>query len=223
MTKPSRCSQQLTSLRLRLRSGVVRFDLRWRPCHQRARWAWRLSSQSWSSGVLAAVATYFEIVDVEAAIGLSGNTMILTAAMVVFREDRFYLGVALVAVFGGLDYIAGASREFYKMVINAGVDAWRSSLAPLCSGRSLPQSDRSQIGSPRRRSARRSHLLHRSLRPAEHAAGDHVGRAIPSDAAAAPRDRSARLSHSRWLGLGVGWVYIDLGPPWCRCSQFRSS
>ena len=61
-------------------------------------------------------------VDVEAAIGLSGNTMILTAAMVVFRGDRFYLGVALVAILGAIDYVQIRRRDYYKIVINAGVD-----------------------------------------------------------------------------------------------------
>jgi hypothetical protein len=61
-------------------------------------------------GTLAAVATYLDV-DVETAIGLSGNTMILTAAMVVFRSDQFYLGVALVAVLGALDLIRFASMS----------------------------------------------------------------------------------------------------------------
>ena len=72
-------------------------------------------------GSLAAVATYMDV-DVDAAIGLSGNTMILIAAIVVFRPEQSYLGVALVAVIGALDYIQVRRRELYKMVINAGID-----------------------------------------------------------------------------------------------------
>src|SRR2546421_2186809 len=71
-------------------------------------------------GGLAAVATYMDV-DVEAAIGLSGNTMILTATIVVFRPERFYVGVALVAILGALDYTQVRRREFFKIVINAGV------------------------------------------------------------------------------------------------------
>src|SRR3954470_626841 len=72
-------------------------------------------------GILAAVATYLDV-DVDAAIGLSGNTMILTAAMVVFREDRLYLGVALVAVIGALDYTQLRSHDYSKLIVNAAVD-----------------------------------------------------------------------------------------------------
>jgi hypothetical protein len=72
-------------------------------------------------GVFAALATMFDV-DIQTRIGLSGNAMFLIAALVVFREDRQFLGVAIVGVVGAIDYVQLRKREFHKVSINASND-----------------------------------------------------------------------------------------------------
>src|SRR5713101_1862037 len=73
-------------------------------------------------GILAALATALDV-DVQVTVGLSGNAMILTAAMVVFRSGHQYLGIVTVAILGALDLLQLRRREYYKIAINAGVDS----------------------------------------------------------------------------------------------------
>jgi HD domain len=159
-------------------------------------------------GSLAAVATYMDV-DVEAAIGLSGNTMFLTAAIVVFRPERSYLGVALVAVIGALDYVQVRRSEYYKMIINAGVDClallagsavfWAT--APSSSG-VLPILATAALG------AGVYYLVHCTLLswPLAITRGEKYRRMLPQLLIIDLRAYPFSL-----VGLGVGWVYLDLG------------
>src|SRR5215471_9196757 len=72
-------------------------------------------------GGFAAVATMFDV-DIQTRVGLSGNAMFLIATLVVFREVRLYMGVAIVALLGAIDYAQLRRREYYKVAINAGND-----------------------------------------------------------------------------------------------------
>jgi HD-GYP domain-containing protein (c-di-GMP phosphodiesterase class II) len=159
-------------------------------------------------GSLAAVATYMDV-DVDAAIGLSGNTMILIAAIVVFRPEQFYLGVALVAVIGALDYIQVRRRELYKMVINAGIDClvllaasavyWTT--APAGSAL-VPNLAAAALG------AGVFYLLHCTLLswPLAITRGEKYRTMLRQLMVIELRAYPFSL-----VGLGVGWVYIHLG------------
>src|SRR5262245_3996808 len=72
-------------------------------------------------GGFAAIATMFDV-DIQTRVGLSGNAMFLIATLVVFREARLYMGVAIVALVGAFDYAQLRRREYYKVAINAGND-----------------------------------------------------------------------------------------------------
>jgi len=159
-------------------------------------------------GSLAAVATYMDV-DVDAAIGLSGNTMILIAAIVVFRPEQCYLGVALVAVIGALDYIQVRRRELYKMVINAGIDClvllaasavyWTT--APAGSAL-VPNLAAAALG------AGVFYLLHCTLLswPLAITRGEKYRTMLRQLMVIELRAYPFSL-----VGLGVGWVYIHLG------------
>ena len=160
-------------------------------------------------GVLAAVATYMDV-DVEAAIGLSGNTMILTAAMVVFRPDRFYLGVALVAVLGAIDYTQVRSREYYKMIINAGVDCLALLLGSVAFWAIAPQPEPPQLVllAGAALGAGVYYLVHCVLLsvPLAITRGDRYRAMLPQLLVIDLRAYPFSL-----VGLGVGWVYVHLG------------
>ena len=71
--------------------------------------------------------------------------MILTAAMVVFRPDRLYLGVALVAVIGAADYTQVRTRDDSKLIVNAAVDCMALLAGSIVFWAVTPQSDPSQL------------------------------------------------------------------------------
>jgi hypothetical protein len=160
-------------------------------------------------GTLAAVATYLDV-DVETAIGLSGNTMILTAAMVVFRSDQFYLGVALVAVLGALDLTQIRKHEYYKMVINAGVDSLALLTGSAAFWATTPQSNPSQlellVGAAL--GAGVYCFVHCSLLswPVAITRGDRYRKMLWQLLVFDFRAYPFSL-----VSLGVGWVYIHLG------------
>src|SRR5215470_18868189 len=133
----------------------------------------------------------------------------LVAAIVVFRPEQFYLGVALVAVIGALDYIQVRRRELYKMVINAGIDClvllaasavyWTT--APAGSAL-VPNLAAAALG------AGVYYLLHCTLLswPLAITRGEKYRTMLRQLMAIELRAYPFSL-----VGLGVGWVYVHLG------------
>ena len=162
-------------------------------------------------GVLAAVATYMDV-DVDAAIGLSGNTMILDCC-----DGRLPTGSFLprCRARGGTwrhRLHAGAKPR----VLQDGNQRWRGLLGAPCR---LPL----RFGRSHRNQSRRNcvlaagaalgagvyYLVHCILLSVPLAIDR--GESIPSNVAAASCHRPARPTHSLSFGLGVGWAYIHLG------------
>jgi hypothetical protein len=160
-------------------------------------------------GILAAVATYLDV-DVDAAIGLSGNTMILTAAMVVFRPDRLYLGVALVAVIGAVDYTQVRSRDYTKLIVNAAVDclALLAGSIAFWTFASQPEPPQLILLAGAALGAGVYYLIHCALLsiPLAIARGDRYRTMLPQLLVLDMRAYPFSL-----VGLGVGWVYLHLG------------
>jgi hypothetical protein len=160
-------------------------------------------------GVFAALATTFDV-DVQSRIGLSGNAMFLIAALVVFREDRDFLGVALVAILGSIDHVQIRTREYYKVAINAGVDclallAGAAAFWVIASG---PNASQAMM------------LAGVALGATVYFALHAVLLAIPISIATEEPYRPVVVSLVRFdvraypfavLGLGLGWVYLELG------------
>ncbi len=136
--------------------------------------------------------------------------MILTAAMVVFRPDRLYLGVALVAVIGALDFTQVRSRDDSKLIVNAAVDCLALLAGSMAFWAVAPESEPPQLillaGAAL--GAGVYYLIHCAL--LEHSTRNRAWRPVPRDVAPATRPRSARLPVLS-VGLGVGWVYLHLG------------
>jgi hypothetical protein len=160
-------------------------------------------------GVLAAVATYMDV-DVDAAIGLSGNTMILTAAIVVFRPDRLYIGVALVAVLGAMDFTQVRAREYSKLVVNASVDCLALLAGSVVFWEIAPQTKPSELVLLAGAAAGAGvyYLVHCVLLsvPISIARGDRYRAMLPQLLVLDLRAYPFSL-----VGLGVGWVYLHLG------------
>jgi HD superfamily phosphodiesterase len=74
-------------------------------------------------GVLAVAATNLDVI-ARASIGMSGSVMIFMAAVVVFGEYSFFLGPALIGLFCGLfDVVHLRKREWDKIAFNCASDA----------------------------------------------------------------------------------------------------
>lgn len=74
-------------------------------------------------GVLAVAATNLDVI-ARASIGMSGSVMIFTAAIVVFGEYAFFLGPALIGLLCGLfDVVHLRKREWDKIAFNCASDA----------------------------------------------------------------------------------------------------
>jgi hypothetical protein len=160
-------------------------------------------------GILAALATNLDV-DVESKIGLSGNAMFLIAALVVFREDRQFLGVALVAILGSIDHLQVRNREHHKILINAGTDSLALLAGAAVFWAIAPGVNPSQL-----------------LLLAGVAVGAGVYYSLQSVLLGIPvsiaRDKPYRPTIAELLrvnfraypfavlGLGLGWVYLELG------------
>jgi len=155
------------------------------------------------------MATMFDV-DIQARIGLSGNAMFLIAALVVFREDRFYLGVALVATLGAIDYVQLRGREFHKVAINASDDCLALLAAALVFWTIAPGADPSQL----------TLMIGVGVGAAVYFVCLSLLLAIPVSVARAepyirvlPEVTRVDLTAYPYgvLGLGLGWVYLELG------------
>ncbi len=86
-------------------------------------------SVSWESavavivlGLLALAATNFDVTARDA-MGISGSSMVLLASLVVFRDYRVFAGPILVGCFGALDLAQLRERAWLKVAFNASADA----------------------------------------------------------------------------------------------------
>src|SRR5215218_6863274 len=73
-------------------------------------------------GLFALAATNFDVT-ARAGLGISGNVMVLVASLVVFREFGFFLGPVIVGCFGALDWTQLRERAWPKIAFNASADA----------------------------------------------------------------------------------------------------
>lgn len=160
-------------------------------------------------GVFAALATTLDV-DVQSRIGLSGNAMFLIAALVVFRESELFLGVALVAILGAIDHVQIRAREYYKIAINAGVDSIALIAAAAAFWAVAPGSDPSQL----------MLLGGVALGAAVYYFLQSVMLGVPVSIAREEAYTPAltellRVNFRAYpfavLGLGLGWVYLELG------------
>jgi len=160
-------------------------------------------------GILAALATALDV-DVQVTVGLSGNAMILTAAMVVFRSGHQYLGIVTVAILGALDLLQLRRREYYKIAINAGVDSVALLVGSFVFWSVVTQPRSSQL---------------KLLIGAALGAGVYYGvhcALLSAPVAVTRRERywpifqellsfDLRAYPFAILGVGLGWVYLELG------------
>jgi hypothetical protein len=73
-------------------------------------------------GVLSLATTNFDLT-ARYGVGISGNIMVLVASLVVFRAYGFFLGPVIVAMFGALDFTQLRERAWMKIAFNASADA----------------------------------------------------------------------------------------------------
>jgi len=73
-------------------------------------------------GVFALAATNSDV-DARAGMGMSGNVMVLIASLVVFRYYGFFLGPILVGFFGAFDLQQIRERSWSKIAFNASADS----------------------------------------------------------------------------------------------------
>jgi hypothetical protein len=161
-------------------------------------------------GLFALAATNFDVT-ARAGMGISGNVMVLVASLVVFREYGLFLGPIIVACCGAVDLTQLRERAWQKVAFNAAADALSMLAAAIVFW--------SMTGNPT--SASTTGLLlatavgsatylavHAPLIsiPVALSCGErylHVLREIAVfDAVAFPFGL---------LGLGLGWVYLELG------------
>jgi hypothetical protein len=144
-------------------------------------------------------------------VGMSGNAMVLIGSIVVFRECNFILGVAIVGACVGIDYVQIRGREWMKVAFNfsagivslvlAAVPFWfitdssyasgtvRLIIATCVAGCVYLASNTLLVGLPVSISSNEPYWT--------------VARNIaPYDVPAFP---------FAVLGLGLGWVYLELG------------
>jgi hypothetical protein len=73
-------------------------------------------------GLFALAATNFDVT-ARAGLGMSGNVMVLVASLVVFRDFECFLGPVIVGCFGALDWTQLRERAWEKISFNAAADA----------------------------------------------------------------------------------------------------
>jgi hypothetical protein len=73
-------------------------------------------------GAFALAATNFDVT-ARAGLGMSGNVMVLIASLVVFRDYGFFLGPVIVGCFGALDFAQLRERAWLKVTFNGSADA----------------------------------------------------------------------------------------------------
>jgi HD superfamily phosphodiesterase len=160
-------------------------------------------------GGLAVLATNLDV-EVVSRVAVSGIVMIFTASLVVFNGYGYVLGPAVVGALGALTIDHIRRREYYKIAINAGADA----LALLAASWTF-----SQFGFG-------AHQLPTLL--AAVIVSTLVYSLVNSVLVAVPVSIDLECSYLgvlkefkrfllgsllfSFLGLGVGWVYLEFGP-----------
>jgi hypothetical protein len=161
-------------------------------------------------GAFALAATNFDVT-ARAGLGMSGNVMVLVASLVVFREFGFFLGPVIVACFGALDWAQLRERAWLKIAFNASADAlsllaatlvfWSLTEQPVASSTALLFLA-TAVG------AATYLLVHAPLIsvPVALSCGEPYSKILRQitafDFGAFP---------FALLGLGLGWVYLELG------------
>jgi HD superfamily phosphodiesterase len=161
-------------------------------------------------GLLALAATNFDVTT-RAGLGMSGNVMVLVASLVVFREYGFFLGPVIVGCFGALDWAQLREHAWPKIAFNASADAvsllaatlvfWSVTSQPVA-GSTVRLFIATALG------AATYLLVHSPLIsiPVALSCGEPyftvLRQILAFDVGAFP---------FALLGLGLGWVYLELG------------
>jgi HD-GYP domain-containing protein (c-di-GMP phosphodiesterase class II) len=162
-------------------------------------------------GAFALAATNFDVT-ARAGLGISGNVMVLIAALVVFREYGLFLGPVIVACLGALDFSQLRQRAWQKVAFNASADALTMLAAALVFW--------AMTGSPT--SAPTVVLLIATVLGATtylvvNALLISIPVALTSGEEYTQVLRELLIFNCgafpfALLGLGLGWVYLELGP-----------
>jgi hypothetical protein len=162
-------------------------------------------------GVLAVAATNLDVI-AHASIGMSGSVMIFMAAIVVFGEYSFFLGPALVGLLCGLfDVVHLRKREWEKIAFNCASDALSlmgATAAFLLIATPHPIKD-SFVLTLGVGVAACTYLLLNALFvsfPVAISGGEDYGRVLREILAL-----NVGAFPFALLGLGLGWVYLELG------------
>ena len=162
-------------------------------------------------GVLAVAATNLDVI-ARASIGMSGSVMIFTASIVVFGEYSFFLGPALIGLFCGLfDVVHLRKHEWEKIAFNCASDAL-SLMGGTAAFLLVAQSD--PIENPPLLivavvCAACTYLLLNAVFvsfPVAISGGEDYGRVLKQLLAF-----NVGAFPFALLGLGLGWVYLELG------------
>jgi len=161
-------------------------------------------------GVFALAATNSDV-DARAAMGMSGNVMVLIASLVVFRYYGFFLGPILVGFFGAFDLRQLRERAWSKLAFNASAESLSlfaaAGLFWLIVGSNSATADVSQfIGVV---VASTAYLGLNSMLiaiPVSLTCGEPYNRVFRQIAAF-----NAGGFPFAILGFGLGWVYLELG------------
>jgi HD domain len=161
-------------------------------------------------GLFALAATNFDVT-ARAGLGISGNVMVLIASLVVFRDYGFFLGPVIVGCFGALDWTQLRDRAWLKIAFNASADAVSLLAATLVFWSITSQP---VVGSTVRLfvatalAAATYLLVHSPLIsiPVALSCGEPYFKVLRQIAAFDVGAFPFAL-----LGLGLGWVYLELG------------
>jgi len=161
-------------------------------------------------GVFALAATNFDVTARDS-MGVSGNAMVLIASLVVFREYGFFLGPVVVGCFGALDLAQVREHSWLKIAFNASADSLSLLAASSVFWLLTPQS--TSASAP-------SLFLATAL-------GAVTYMCVHGPLVSIPVAISCREPYSTvlkeiisfefgafpfaLLGLGLGWVYLELG------------
>jgi hypothetical protein len=161
-------------------------------------------------GVFALAATNFDVT-ARAGLGISGNVMVLVASLVVFRDYGFFLGPVVVGCCGALDLTQLRERAWQKVAFNASADALSllAAAGVFWSLTSQPIADSTaRLLIATALGAATYLLVHAPLIsiPVALSCGEPYFKVLEQivafDAVAFP---------FALLGLGLGWVYLELG------------
>jgi hypothetical protein len=161
-------------------------------------------------GLFALAATNFDVT-ARAGMGMSGNVMVLIASLVVFRAYGFFLGPVIVGCCGALDVTQLRERAWLKVGFNASADTLSLIAA---SGVYWALTDQARPTSPvvlfvaTALSAATYLLVHSPLIsiPVALSCGEPYRTVLRQIAAFDVGAFPFAL-----LGLGLGWVYLELG------------